>query len=189
MTRTVRIEASSDALADLTVKEVLRLQGAIVQELRDRHVIRTRNVVGELAETVVARAFGGVTAPPSQAGWDVLVGHRKLQVKCRMVEEGERRTQQFTPFGVDDAETAADAFVFVVLNAVTYEVVWALEIATGDVVTMSSPVPRSSKRRVNVRQVRACTTAVDVTSPVREAYAELDVPRGANLGACDSAVE
>lgn len=164
--------------AELTVKEVLRLQALIVHELRERRVIRTRNVVGELAETIVARAYAGVVAPPSQAGWDVLASGRKLQVKCRVVEEGERRTQQFTPFGVDELEAdAADAFVFVVLRAETYEVAWASEVQRGDVVAMSKAVPKSTKRRVNIRQVQACRAAVDVTSRVAQAYAELDTPR------------
>jgi hypothetical protein len=110
----------------------------------------------------------------------VLAGSRKLQVKCRVVEEGEKRAQQFTPFGVEGADIdAADAFVFVVLHAETYEIVWALEIPRRDVVTMSSRVPRSAKRRVNIRQVRAFTAAVGVTKRVAAAYAAFDVPREA----------
>ena len=164
--------------AELTVKEVLRLQGQIIEELRDRKVIRTRNVVGELAETIVARAYGGKLGPPSQTAWDVQVGDRRLQVKCRVVEDGEKRTQQFTPFMVnEEAVEEADAFVFVALNAESYEVSWALEIARGDVVAMSRSVPRSAKRRVNVRQVRACATSVDVTALVVDAYAALDMRR------------
>jgi hypothetical protein len=164
--------------ADLTLKEVLRLQGLIVEELRDRQVIRTRNVVGELAETIVARAYDGETGPPSQTGWDVRVGDRKLQVKCRVVEEGEKRTQQFTPFAVDENEAdAADAFVFVVLHAQTYEVVQALEVPREDVVAMAKAVPKSPKRRVNIRQVIGCQTAVDVTESLARAYAAIDTPR------------
>lgn len=171
-------DSSPVPLADLRLKEILRLQGELVEELRDRDVIRTRNVVGELAETIVARAYRGEPGAPSQSGWDVRVGDRKLQVKCRVVQEGEKRTQQFTPFAIDELEAdEADAFVFVILDARTYEIARALEIPRDDVVAMSSPVPRSSKRRVNARQVTACKTAVDVTESLARAYSDMDTPR------------
>ena len=165
--------------AALTVQEVLRLQGLIVDELRERNVIRTRNVVGELAEMIVARAYRGDLGTASQAGWDVRVGTRKLQVKCRVMEAGEKRTQQFTPFAVDEGEAdSVDAFVFVVLDSRTYEVVWAAEVPRAEVVAMSKPVPkRPSHRRVSVRQVRSCESAVDVTDLLVRAYVEIDTPR------------
>lgn len=171
-------DSSAVPWADLTLKEVLRLQGLVVAELRDREVIRTRNVVGELAETIVARAYGGELGPPSQAGWDVRVGKRKLQVKCRVVEEGEKRAQQFTPFAVDEEEAdTADAFVFVIIDSASYEVVWALEVPRDDVVAMSRSVPKSHKRRVNVRQIKSCPGGIDVTESLRGTFAELDTPR------------
>ena len=171
-------DSSTIPWGKLTLKEVLRLQGLIVDELRDRKIIRTRNVVGELAETIVAQAYAGDLGPPSQTGWDVRVGDRKLQVKCRVVEDGEKRTQQFTPFAVDEDEAdAAHAFVFVVLHANTYEVVWGREVPRDDVLAMSKAGPRSPKRRVNIRQVKACPMGVDVTASLVRAYAAIDLPR------------
>ncbi|MHA3834949.1 hypothetical protein ACXR8F_04410 [Terrabacter sp. AAH1] len=171
-------DSSAVPWADLTLKEVLRLQGLVVAELRDREVIRTRNVVGEMAETIVARAYGGELGHPSQAGWDVRAGKRKLQVKCRVVEEGEKRAKQFTPFAVDEDEAdTADAFVFAIFDSASYEVVWAREVPRDDVVAMSHTVPRSHKRRVNVRQIESCARGIDVTESLRGAFAEIDTPR------------
>jgi hypothetical protein len=51
--------------------ELLREWAAIMRELRARGVIRTNNnPVGDIAEAIVARHYGGERASFGQSGWD-----------------------------------------------------------------------------------------------------------------------
>jgi hypothetical protein len=76
--------ASTDIdLRSLTVRALLRLSAAIVTELNSRGVVRSRNApAGDLAESLVAKAYQGKFAEPSVKSWDVQAAGRKLQVKC-----------------------------------------------------------------------------------------------------------
>jgi hypothetical protein len=138
-------------------------------------VVRTRNApAGDLAEWLVARAYGGSLAPNSEKSWDVSTDGRRLQVKCRTVGDGAARGQRgLSPFRSFDF----DAVVVVLLDEETYDVVRAVELPVA--------VVREESRRVehvNGFRLRATPTllghaqAIDVTTRLQAALADLDEP-------------
>jgi hypothetical protein len=115
-------------------------------------VIRSRNApAGDLAETLVAQAYDGTLGPKSGRSWEVLAGRRRLQVKSRVVDTGEKRTQLFSPFRSWDF----DACVFVLFDSVTYDVIRALEIEVANVDAASHAVAWVAGALVSVTQVLA----------------------------------
>jgi hypothetical protein len=72
-------------LGALTNRELLDLWTGSLDELRARCVVRTyNNPIGDIAEAIVARHYGGIRGAFSQSAWDVAVGGELLQVKaCR----------------------------------------------------------------------------------------------------------
>ena len=91
----------ADALAALSVGELLALSRGILAELRRRGVIRSGNApAGDYAELLVQRATQGELAPSSQKSWDVQTPTaERLQVKARVVTNanarGERQLSAF----------------------------------------------------------------------------------------------
>lgn len=158
-------------LRAMTPRELLSLYSRILTELIARRVVWSRNApAGDYAELLVAEAFGGVIAKASAKSWDVRVGERLLQVKCRVIEPGSTKSQTFSPF----RSFGFAACVFVVLNASTYEVTWARQVDQADVEAASSLSAWVAGRRVTVKQVLALTTADDVTDALRAAQNRLD---------------
>lgn len=113
----------------MSTRRLLRLYAEILTELGTRQVLRSRNApAGDLAEILVARAYGGELADPSTKSWDVLADGRRLQVKCR-VAHGRGRTQLFSPFRSWDF----DACVFVIFDGFSYDVLRASEVGAEQV--------------------------------------------------------
>lgn len=79
-------------------RELLASYVAILDELRHRSVIRTCNSpLGDLAETLAQRAYGGELAPNSAKSYDLLTSDgRRIQVKARTVEAADKRSQTFS---------------------------------------------------------------------------------------------
>lgn len=100
--------------------ELLRTYAAILDELNRREVVRSRNApAGDLAELVVAEAYSGVLARPSEKSYDVVLSDgRTLQVKTRLVN-GTARRGNYSPF----RSWTFDSCVFVLLDSASYEVV------------------------------------------------------------------
>ncbi len=71
----------------LTVGELLLAQRQVLRELRRRKIIRGKGaVIGDLAEWLVAEAYDGTLAPPSQKAHDIdLADRTRIQVKARVV--------------------------------------------------------------------------------------------------------
>lgn len=162
-------------LRNISTRELLRLYGRILTELIGRGVLRSRNApAGDLAEVLVASALGGTLAAKSEKSWDVLVGERRVQVKCRVVDPSERRTQQFSPF----RSWGFDSCVFVLLDARTYDVVRALEIDVDDVQASSRRVEWVAASRISVAQVLSHPAVADITDLLRAAYDQLDTTAG-----------
>jgi hypothetical protein len=84
---------------------------------------------------LVAEAFGGRIAKGSEKSWDVRVGDRDLQVKCRVTDASSKKSQTYSPF----RSFAFNSCVFLLLDSVTYEVVSAIEVDR-EVVEKSSSV-------------------------------------------------
>lgn len=151
----------------LSTRELLRLYADILTELVGRGVVRSRNApAGDLAERLVATAYRGELAPPSEKSWDVRADGRLLQVKARLIASGDKESHVYSPF----RSWGFDACVFLLLDAHTYEVVRAVELPVATVQSLA-------RESVWVKGFRVATKtpllgqpgAVDVTSAVRDA--------------------
>lgn len=99
-------------LESLTVRELLALWAGTLRELRSRGVVRTlNNPIGDIAEELVARHYGGERGTFSQAAWDVRVGEDLLQVKA-LRRAGSRGRRNLSVVRHDDGYTAVIAVVF-----------------------------------------------------------------------------
>jgi hypothetical protein len=154
-----------------TVRDLLRLSARVVTELNRRGVVRSRNApAGDLAEYLVSRAYQGELAAPSVKSWDVQVGTRKLQVKCRLVGRDDRRSQSFSPF----RSWEFNACVFVVFDCHTYDVVRAVEIPMETVKTLARESSWVKGHRVSVSQIAGPVEGVrDVTDLISHALDDL----------------
>jgi hypothetical protein len=84
--RSVTAQRAPDPLiAHMSVKGLLALHGAIMDELRDRQIVRTANGPGgDYAEKLFARAFGWTLETSSSAGFDAVdSAGAQYQVKSR----------------------------------------------------------------------------------------------------------
>lgn len=115
-----------DGLRALDSRTLLRQYAETLTILVERGVVRSRNApAGDLAETLAAQAYGGRPAPPSHKSWDVeLPDGTTLQVKCRVVDPGAKRTQVYSPFRSWDF----DRCVFVLLDINSYDVISGVEV-------------------------------------------------------------
>jgi hypothetical protein len=143
----------------------------VLTELNRRDVLRSRNPpAGDLAEYLVAKAYQGELAAPSVKSWDVQAGDRLLQVKCRLLDQGDRRSQSFSPF----RSWEFDACVFMALDCYTYDVVRAVEIPMETVKTLARETSWVRGHRVNVSQIAGPVQgARDVTDLIRRALDDL----------------
>ncbi len=158
-------------LERLSTGELLRLYANILTELVNRRVVRSRNApAGDLAEYLVAIAYGGELAPPSAKSWDVRAGNRRLQVKVRLVVTGRNASQNFSIFRSWDF----DACVFVLLDAHTYEVVRSVEVPVASVVQVARESAWVKGHRVGTRaDLEGLPGAVDRTAEIRLALESL----------------
>ena len=155
----------------LTGRQLLRLSAQIITELNRRGVVRSRNPpAGDLAEYLVKRAYRGELAAPSEESWDVQAGDRRLQVKCRLVDPSDRRSQSFSPF----RSWEFHACVFMALDCYTYDVARAVEIPVETVKTLAREISWVRGYRVNVSQIEGPVQgARDVTDLMRHALDDL----------------
>lgn len=99
-------------LGALTNRELLDVWTGSLDQLHARGVVRTyNNPVGDIAEAIVARHFGGRRGAFAQAAWDVAVGEELLQVKaCRRATP--KTKLGFSPIRHADGYTALVLVVF-----------------------------------------------------------------------------
>jgi hypothetical protein len=160
------------APADLSVRELLASYVAILEELTRRGVIRTRNSpLGDLAETLAVRVYGGTLAPNSQRSYDLLSPDgRRIQVKARLVDPRDKRSQNFSAFRSWDFDLA----LFLLLDANTYDVIWARELTREEVQTIGRRVAHTNSSALLVRNV--AVKGKDVTVPFGRALDLIDRP-------------
>jgi hypothetical protein len=99
--KAMRDETNGVNLDQMSVRELLKLHGQTLAELRRRDVVRTANApAGDYAEWLVAQTTSGELAGPAQKGWDVCTPEGGLlQVKARLVSDPRNRSQrQMSPF-------------------------------------------------------------------------------------------
>jgi hypothetical protein len=154
----------------LATGELLRLYGGILDELRARGVVRSRNApAGDLAETLAMIVYNGTLAPQSEKSWDVLAADgTKVQVKCRVLATG--KAGAFSPFRSD----GFDLCVFVVLDP-GYEVVSATELPVAEVYAIAREVAWVNGVRVTSAQdLLARPGAIDRTVQFAAAVTTVD---------------
>lgn len=167
-------------LSGVSSHGLLRLYADILTTLNQRGVLRSRNApAGDLAEYLVAVAYGGTLAAQSKKSWDVAAPDgRLLQVKARVIEPGTRSSQNYSPFRSWDF----DACVFVHFDALTYEVADAVEVPAEDIRALTTPdghVGEQARRLTvaNLRKARAAAATLEgslgVASPYRDVTALL----------------
>jgi hypothetical protein len=170
------VQAPDDPeLGSLSVQQLLRLYSRILTELIERGVVRSRNApAGDLAELLVAKAYRVELAPPSEKSWDVRAEDcTLLQVKCRVIEPGSRRTHVYSPF----RSWSFHSCVFVGLNSVSYDIERATEIPVNSIKSIARESSWVAGQRVTVNQILAGVPgAVDVTDRLREAYEAMNRP-------------
>lgn len=159
-------------LRQLTGRQLLRLYSDILGELVSREVIRSRNApLGDLAEWLVARAYDGQLASPSEKSWDVEDHGRRLQVKARLIAAGDRRSHNYSVFRSYDF----DACVFLILDAHTYDVVQAVELSRASVEALAQETAWVKGFRIGTKvRLLEVPGAIDVSSQVQQALDLLD---------------
>jgi len=158
-----KVEAARDDLRHVSVPDLLGRYGAILQELQDRGVVRTRNApLGDYAEYLAAQVYGGELAANSVKSYDLLAADgRRVQVKARTVGPDTRAGAVFSVFRSFDFDIA----VLITFDSATYALRRAREVPAADI----EPAGRHSDH-VNGRLIRITAglrLGVDVTSRFR----------------------
>ena len=156
----------------LSVRQLLATSVAVIEELLHRGLVRTRNSpLGDLAESIALRAYGGVLAPNSKKSYDLFADDgRRIQVKARLVDPTDRRSQQFSAF----RSWSFEAALFVLFDARTYDIIWARELSSADVQSLGRRVEHTNSSAVLVRQV--ASAGQEVTEAIAAAFDRLDDP-------------
>ena len=157
--------------------QLLRLYADILTELVRRGVVRSRNApAGDLAEWIAAALYDGTLAPPSEKSWDVLAADgRVVQVKARMIADGDQRSHVYSPFRSWDF----DVCLFLVLDAHTYDVVRAVEVPAGSVKAAAKEVKHVNGFRIGTKmRLLELDGAVDLTADAVRVVEGLESHRG-----------
>jgi len=156
----------------LSIRQLLAASVAVVDELLRRGLVRTRNApLGDLAETIALRAYGGVLAPNSEKSYDLLSDDgKRVQVKARLVDPADRRSQPFSAFRSWDFDIA----LFVLFDSRTYDIIWARELTSAETHELGRRVEHTNSSAVLVRQV--APAGRDVTRALIAAFDGLDEP-------------
>jgi hypothetical protein len=151
----------------LTVGELLATYAGILDELRDRGLIRTKNApVGDLAEYACVIAYGGELARNSEKSFDLVASdQRRIQVKVRNVEFKSSSGQTFSAIRSFDFD--ACVFILVDHDAVVAAHEWTPE----EVSTLGRRSAHTNSTVVSAGQLRSA--GVDVTEKIQAAWVEM----------------
>jgi hypothetical protein len=155
---------------ELTIRQLLASYVAVLDELLRRGVVRTRNSpLGDLAETIALRVYGGTLAPNSEKSYDLTTPNgRRIQVKARLVDPADRRSQNFSAFRSFDFDDA----LFLLFDATSYDLIWARELTSEMTQAIGRRVKHTNSSAIVVRNV--AVAGLDVTATVRSAYDSID---------------
>lgn len=156
-------------LTQLSIRELLALEAAIVSELRARELVRTNNKpLGDIAEQVVLHTRGGSLEPNSTKSHDVTDrdGH-KIQVKARSIRPG-RKIGRFSPFRSFNFDSA----VFLIFDAETFDLVDAREAGPEEIMGITKLSTHTNGRQPNLSQVSRIGESV--FSEMKTAYEALN---------------
>jgi uncharacterized protein DUF6998 len=161
-------------LNTLAVKDLLRLYGAILDEMRRREVTTTNDSpIGGYGEWLVAKAFNGVRQANSKKGFDVLADDgQRLQVKTRWLPIGKESRELSA---IRKLEEAGFDFLVAVLLDKNFDVAEAYQLPHGAVVRLTSRAELTNSRRL-VLSPRICRDpeCYDVTAKLRAADREIE---------------
>lgn len=166
-----------DNLRSRPTLQLVRLYADILTELTRRPVTRSRNApAGDLAGWIAAALYDGTLAPQSEKSWDVRAADGRLvQVKVRLIAEGDNRSHVYSPFRSWDF----DVSLFILPNAHTYDVVRAVEVPVAAVQAAASWSRHVNGNRVSTKvHLLQIDGAVDRTDEASAAVSSL----GAHFG-------
>ncbi|GAA2373716.1 hypothetical protein [Gordonia cholesterolivorans] len=154
-------------LTALGVQDLLRLDAAIIAELRRRGLVRTSNKpLGDVAEAVVHAARGGVLEPNSTKSHDITApGGQRIQVKAMGVRSAGTAAK-FSAFRSTDITTA----VFLVFD-LDFHLIEAREVDAADI-EQTKVVAHVNGRKPTLRWVRSVGT--DVTTEMQAAWTRIN---------------
>lgn len=129
-------------VVNLSIPELLNLHASVLDELKHRGVLRTKNnPVGDYAEWLIASALGLSLAKNSSAGHDAESAEgKRVQIKSRRITASNRSRQLGVIRNLD--QSPFDELVAVLFNE-RYDVVEAYSIPC-------SVIPEYSKYRSHV---------------------------------------
>lgn len=121
-------EATTRSLEAVPTPELLGRYALILAELRARDVVRTANApIGDYAEYLAQRVYGGTLASNSVKSYDLLTAdNRHIQVKARAVGRSAKRTTKFSAFRSFHFDVAS----FLLFDASSYALLWAREMTS-----------------------------------------------------------
>ena len=157
-------------LDNFGISALLGLYGQVLQELRDRAVIRSANApTGDYAEWLVQRALGGELQPSSNKSADLIVRKKRIQIKSRVLSDPEKSGErQLSPFRSWDFDEAV-----IVLFDRSYDVRKATRIKAAELKAVAKEDKWVSGQRVIARDV-LLNRGRDITRKIQAAAATQD---------------
>jgi hypothetical protein len=152
------------------ISDLFAIYGQVLEELRDREVIRSANApTGDYAEWLAQRALGGKLQPNSNKSADLIVRKTRVQIKARVLSNperpGERQLSSFRSWDFDEA--------LIILFNRDYTVHRAARIKTPTLKTAAKEDKWVSGHRVIARDT-LLDRGRDLTEKLREAAARQD---------------
>ena len=150
-------ETSADSaqgpLPDLSVGELLAMNGKVLAELRSRGLVRTNNApIGDLAEYCAAVVYDGLLAPNSERSYDLTAADgRKVQVKVRLVYPTTVASALFSSIRFFDF----DVCVFIMIDHAAQSVLAAREWTADEVREFGHHRVHTNGTVVRLGQVRS----------------------------------
>lgn len=147
-------------LEGLSNRELLRLHYAVLAHLRTNGVVRSSNSpIGDYAELLVQRAYGGTLPAEGNPGWDVDTPNLgRVQVKARIRTAAEIRNGQWGPVMPD----SFDVCVYVWFEPTTVELSRAVLLPAATIVKSGNPHKGGFRFPLRV-DLLSLPAAVDVT--------------------------
>jgi hypothetical protein len=161
-----------DDLAQMSVRSLLRFYGQILQQLKEREILTTRDgPIGGYGEWLVARAFGGTRQGNSNKSVDVIASDgTRLQVKTRWLPL-EHDSRQLG--AIRNLESGGFDYIVAVLLDKDFEVAEAYQIPHAAVARLATRAEQTNSHRL-VLSPKVCRDGDcgDITEKIRGADPE-----------------
>lgn len=160
-----------DDLSHQSLRELLAIHVAVLEEIQARGLSRTRgSLVGELAEHIAVTAYGGELVTAGLKSTDLIDGcGRTIQVKARALKPGVNRIYAFSSFDFE-------ILVAVMFDLDTFEIQWARELTSADASEIARFRVPSNDYAIATGKVKRA--GIDITAKLRAAYTLMDGEQG-----------